>query len=133
MRRLIVPLTAVALVLAACGSDDESPETTTTQATSDTEATTTTSTGPVDQEIRVEVKGGDVVGGVQTVSVKLGSRVRLEVLADVNDDVHVHGYDRFVGISPPEPAVIVFEADIPGVFEVELEDAGITIVELEVS
>ena len=121
LRALIVPVAALALVLSACGSDDETPE------------TTTTTTGAIDQEIQVEVRDGEVVGGSKTVPVKLGARVRLEVIADVNDDVHLHGYDRFVALSPPEPAVLVFEADIPGVFEAELEDAGLTLVELEVS
>lgn len=133
LRALIVPLAAFALVLSACGSDDETPVTTTTTEAAPAPETTTTTTGAIDQEIQVEVRDGEVVGGSKTVPVKVGARVRLEVIADVNDDVHVHGYDLFVAISPPEPAVLVFEADIPGVFEVELEDAGLTLVELEVS
>jgi hypothetical protein len=46
------------------------------------------------------------------------------VTTDSVDEVHVHGYD-FVGIViPTAPAVLTFTADIPGVFEVELEEAG---------
>ena len=37
----------------------------------------------------------------------------------------MHGYDLLAEVSPDEPAVIVFRANAPGVFEVELEGAGL--------
>jgi len=55
------------------------------------------------------------------------------VTADVVDEVHVHGYDLFADVAPGAPATINFVADIPGVWEVELEGAGALLVELEVS
>ena len=65
--------------------------------------------------------------------VQQGERVRLVVEADVSDEVHVHGYDLLADVSPSEPAVIVFRADAPGVFEVELEGAGLPLLELTVT
>ena len=53
--------------------------------------------------------------------------------ADVSDEVHVHGYDLLAEVSPDEPAVIVFRANAPGVFEVELEGAGLLLLELTVT
>lgn len=86
-----------------------------------------------DIEIDVEIEDGSVVDGLQTIEVDLGSVVRLSVDADVADQVHVHGYEVFATVSPGQPALLTFTADIPGVFEVELEGRGQTIVELEVS
>ena len=53
--------------------------------------------------------------------------------ADRADEVHLHGYDRKVDIEPGKPAELEFTADVPGVFEVELEEAGLKLVELQVS
>ena len=132
MRRFVILLSAIVVLLSACSSDDETPVTTTTTRAPAAAETTTTSSGAADREIRVTVVDGEVVGGSQRVSLSVGESVRLEVTADVADEVHVHGYDLLAAIAPPEPAVLVFDADIPGVFEVELEDAGLTLVELEV-
>ena len=55
------------------------------------------------------------------------------VTGDVTDEVHVHGYDLFAPIAPGQPATIRFDADIPGVFEVELEGSHVLILELEIS
>lgn len=63
----------------------------------------------------------------------MGETVTLRVRSDVADHVHLHGYDVFQDVDAGETAELTFEADIPGVFEVELEDAGIQLVELEVS
>ena len=45
----------------------------------------------------------------------------------------MHGYDVFGEVAPGAPAVLTFEANIPGVWEVELEGLGQLLVELEVS
>jgi hypothetical protein len=76
---------------------------------------------------------GDRVDGPGRVRVKLGEEVRLEVVADRSDEVHVHGYDLYADVAPDSPAVIVFTADVPGIFEVELESAHLPLVELEVA
>jgi hypothetical protein len=41
------------------------------------------------------------------------------VASDVDDEVHIHGYDIMLDVSLQEPAKVRFTADIPGVFEVE--------------
>lgn len=79
----------------------------------------------------IEVASGEVTGGGR-LQAELGSSVQLVVEADVSDEVHLHGYDLSADVSPGQPATIEFVADIPGVFEVELEDAGIELAQLEV-
>jgi hypothetical protein len=50
----------------------------------------------------------------------------------VSDHVHLHGYDIVRDVAPGRPAVIRFRATTAGRFEVELEDRGLQIAELEV-
>lgn len=85
-----------------------------------------------DQVIEVAVDGGSVEGGGRQ-SVALGSTVAIVVASDVADEVHVHGYDVYGAVDAGGTATVTFTADIPGVFEVELEEAGLPVVELEVS
>jgi hypothetical protein len=44
----------------------------------------------------------------------------------------VHGYDLTRPVGPGKPATIEFAADLPGVYEVELEAAKRKLLELEV-
>ncbi|CAN5235059.1 hypothetical protein BH20ACT9_BH20ACT9_13030 [soil metagenome] len=81
--------------------------------------------------VRVTVRGKRVKGPDE-VRAPLGERVRIEVRADTSDHVHVHGYDVSADVAPGRPARLRFEADIPGAFEVELEDAQLPLFELVV-
>ncbi|MGH8935287.1 MAG: hypothetical protein ACRDXD_03290 [Acidimicrobiia bacterium] len=129
------------LVLAACGNPASAPTsttattltTTTTTSTSTTSTTLapTTSTVPT-HEIVVRVEDGQVEGGGR-VEVRQGSPVRLTVEADLSEEVHVHGYDLRAEVEPGRPATLEFVADIPGIFEVELEESHLHLLELEVS
>jgi hypothetical protein len=141
-RATVAVLAAVAaLTLAACG-DDGSPQATGTTTTT-TPAATTATTGPAATAepattadptpvIEVRVAGGKVQGGVRRERVRSGDTVVLRVIADVADHVHLHGYDRMVDVGPGKPAQLRFTADIPGVFEVELEDRRQKLLDLEV-
>jgi ABC-type glycerol-3-phosphate transport system substrate-binding protein len=148
--RYAIPLllAAGALTLAGCGGKSASPTTTTaTTAPTTTEAATTTTTaatttaatttaaattaaGPV--TIRVVVKGGKPVGGIQRATVKKGQKVAIVVHSDVADEVHVHGYDLHKDVDAGGTVRIVFPATITGVFEAELESRKLQIVELTV-
>jgi hypothetical protein len=108
----------------------ESPSPTETEAPSPTEEPTE-APAPDVIEIAIEVEDGEVRGPGE-VEVTQGERVRIVVQADVSDEVHVHGYDLHGDVTPQEPAVIDFRADAPGVYEVELESAGLLLFELSV-
>jgi hypothetical protein len=152
---------ALSLVLAACGDDDEGAEpatttagvgtsaapeptttstgagaaTTTPASTSTTVAATTTlPAGPdADVVLEVVVEGGSVLEGGGRESVPLGSTVALVVTSDVEEEIHLHGYDVELEVVPGVPAVLEFTADIPGVFEVELHGSGLGLWDLEIS
>ena len=44
----------------------------------------------------------------------------------------MHGYDLEAELAPGQPAEIAFDATIPGVFEVELHEAGTLLLSLQV-
>jgi hypothetical protein len=87
---------------------------------------------PAGQRIDVQVSGGQVSGDAGRVPVPTGEHVTLVVTSDVADEVHLHGYDREAELAPGRPAEIVFDATIPGVFEVELHEAGTRLLSLQV-
>ncbi len=144
-------LLTVAVV--ACGGEDTASTTTaavtttitaapttatatTTEAepVSTTSATPPTTTTTEDPETIIEiVVSGDDVEGDDRYTVALGSEVTISVAADAFEEVHVHGYDLFADIEPGAPGVITFNADIPGIFEVELESAHQLLFELVVT
>lgn len=112
---------AFALGLSACGGDGDS--TTTTAATPPPLATTT---------VNIVVRNGKVDGGLKTTTLKKGENVVLVVTSDAADEVHLHGYDKSADVTTKMPARVAFVASIPGRFEVELEDRGLQIADLEV-
>jgi hypothetical protein len=66
------------------------------------------------------------------VKVPLGNTVLLRVKSDLADEVHIHGYDLVQEVVAGGSASFEFVADVPGIFEVELEAARLLLVELEV-
>lgn len=143
LNRAWIAVVAGTLVLAA-GCGDSSDETSTGATTADTStgaaATTPTETTPVETTptkpevtiLRIVVQGARAEGGIGRVTVKQGTRVRLVVSSDAADEVHLHGYDLTTGVAPGRQGRIAFVAKVPGRFEIELEEAGTQIGELEV-
>jgi hypothetical protein len=107
------------------------PPATTEQATTEAPPPTTTE-APATVEITYVIVGGQPQGGIARDSVARGRNVVITVTSDAADHVHVHGYDLMSDVAPGAPATIRFTADAPGRFEIELEDSGVQIAELEV-
>ena len=84
------------------------------------------------KKLVVMIRDGKPVGGIKHLTVDKGDRVKISVTSDVEDEVHVHGYDVMQDVAPGEPAEMDLAATIAGRFEIELEDAGTPIAELEV-
>ena len=148
MGHTAVMLLAVSLSLPACGDEDaKSGDVTSSTSTSTSTSaeypprprrappretsddTAPSATGTV---FDVTVAGGEVTGGGRQ-EVDLGDTVTIRVTSDVTDRIHLHGYDLQADVSAGETAELTFDATIPGVFEVELEDAGIPLLDLEIS
>jgi hypothetical protein len=130
----VVVIVAIVIAVAA-GGDDENGTTntavqTTAQTTAETAATETSAgepagtetaetTEPAPEIFKVDIKGGEPVGGVQDIKVKKGDRVTIVVSADAEDDIHLHGYDIEKPVEPGKPATFKFTANIEGIFEME--------------
>jgi hypothetical protein len=141
----------VSLFFALRPDDDETAapatigeETTATTATTETvpppptEPPATTTTTPVppppaDATVTIRIAiPSDAVPEVRRYSVRSGRKVELVVRAELADHVHLHGYDLIADVGPGRTGVIEFTADAPGRFEIELEERGLQIAELEV-
>ncbi len=160
MRQASILALALVLALAACAGEDRpeattaAPPTTTDQVattpgaeptaptapptTPAPDATTSTTSAPDTSSatpattIEMSIAAGAVTGGGRQ-QVTLGDQVRLVVTSDVADEVHVHGYDLTAEVGPDRPATLEFPADIPGIFEVELETSHLPLLELVVN
>ena len=82
--------------------------------------------------VEAAVSGGAVQTDSERVEVELGKTVALVILSDANDELHVHGYELVRPITAGKELTLEFVADIPGVFEVELEETGLHLFELRV-
>lgn len=138
--RIAIAFAAAAgvLVLAGCGGGkSSSPTGPTTTASPPATSTVTTSTVtttalPKATVIAIQIKDGKPVDGITRADVKSGQLVDLVVHSDVADEVHLHGYDLHQDVEPGGTARIRFRAKIPGVFEAELENRKLQILELTV-
>jgi plastocyanin len=133
---LAVAVVAIVVAVASGGDDGgESAQTTkaTTQGASETQTETDATeqpheTVPPEPKVtRIQIRGGEVVGGPADIKVTKGDIVRIVVSADAHDDIHLHGYDIEKPVEPGQPARFTFTADVEGIFELEshvAEDAG---------
>ena len=140
----------ILLVLTACSGDASDATTTSTvlpsestitvpsdvTTTSDVAATTSTvapvTTSTAAPTVQVEIEDG-VVTGIDLLKVSLGDTVEVIITSDADGEVHVHGYDLFFDLQPGVPLDLSFVADVPGVFEVELEGSHLLLFEIEVT
>ena len=137
-----VLVTAALIGLAGCSDDDPTitAEPVVSEQPSATAVPTATASAPASPStpafdgtvIEVTVRGGEVQTAESRVRVGRNEKVRLVVTADVKDHVHLHTYDQLVDTVPGQPAVIEFEATIPGTHEVELEESGLRLLEISV-
>ncbi len=81
----------------------------------------------------VVVRGGRPVDGVKDLTFKKGEKARFAVRSDVADEIHLHGYDLKKDVSAGGTVTFSFTAKIDGIFEVELENAGVQIASLKVT
>ena len=136
---IAVVILVVAFLVLRPSSDDpettaDAPTATPTVAETSTPDAGETETPTATPTPNPTVDPGPLLTGaaVEKIRVDKGDTVRFRVRSPEAEEVHIHGYDLFADLSPGTPAEIRFTADIPGVFEVELEGSGLELVELQV-
>ena len=142
---LVGALAVVGGMLSGCGDEPTpgaapdtapTPSTTTGPPSSPAVASSspvTTSAGPKARVLTIIVRGGKASGDTDRVAVPLNTPVTINVTSDAADEVHVHGYDKETQIPAGGTSSVAFTADIPGVFEVELHESGLQLLQLQVS
>jgi hypothetical protein len=147
-RKLPALLAVVVIALAVIGffvigGDDAADEPTETTPTAETQPA---GNGGPDRKGRGEekkeaeaevptlrIEGGQPVGGLQEFEVVEGDEFRLKITTDAPDELHLHGYDLYPQIAPGKPTeLVVGQADIGGVFELESHSSGVVFAELSV-
>lgn len=130
-------LSALALTgivaLTGCASTDEpganptsAPTSSTTVATSPSPSATAES-----QVVEITIKDGKVTPAGKTVEVEVGKPVELRVTSDVAAHLHVHSTPEQSIHAEPGTTTGTVTIERPGVVEVEVEDTGTLVVNLE--
>lgn len=131
------------LVLASGGGDDdggdsESAGTAAAPATAPEARTQPAGQAPeaVPAPPRVEtirMRGRAPVGEPPTLRFQRGDTIRLRFVSDVAEEVHIHGFERYVQVpAGGRPKAARFAADIEGIFEVEAHGSGELLAKLQV-
>ena len=112
-----------------------SPTTTTTVLPTTTTTvlpTTTTTEPPADVVIVVALVDGRIEAESRY-EASLGDTVEVRVTSDVVEEVHLHGYDLLFDLEAGAEVRVVFEANLPGVWEAELHPSHRQFFQLKVS
>lgn len=78
------------------------------------------------------VKNNKLVSGPESLQVTQGDTVTINITADVDGELHLHGYDKAVEFKANQPSSLTISANITGRFPYELEDTKTEIGALEV-
>ena len=130
-----VLIAVVAVVLLRPESEDETADDPTSQqqetaaeqepaGASNSEPTATAEAAPEPPPVEIGVRKYKVVGGVKRIEVEKGDTVRLLIRSDVEDEIHVHGYDLYGNPAPGKPARFKFKAKLEGEYEIEGHQAA---------
>ncbi|MDX6676657.1 MAG: hypothetical protein QOE31_709 [Solirubrobacteraceae bacterium] len=134
-RLIAIAATLVVLVVAfvvLSPGDDKQPATATTTPTTSTPAGTTAAPA-TPKPTTVVVRAGKPVGGVKRIEVKKGAPALIDVSSpDTSDEIHLHGYDLKRDLKAGGRVRFMFTAKNDGIYEMELEGAGVQIAELVV-
>ncbi len=130
---LLVELVTTGSTVPTDGTVPDQTDSTSVLPPTETTVPVTTTTLDPDGPLVIEVlfTGGTVQGGGR-IQVPRGKPVVVRVTSDVAEEIHVHGYDIYADLEPGITGELTFVADVPGVFEVELERSRLEIIELEV-
>lgn len=140
---LISVVAIVVLFVVFSGGDDESTTTSADQAAESTVATSPEDAEPEPADEKpekppkpdipvIKVVNGEPKGGPAELKFKKGDKVRFIVASDVDEEIHVHGYDVYADVIAGKRVKVQFPANIDGIFEAELHGSGAPLAELRI-
>jgi hypothetical protein len=86
-----------------------------------------------DVTIDVTVANGKVNPSGATIKAKAGQTVLVKAISDAAEELHIHGYDKELELSPGKAASVKFTANMKGTFEIETHKSGKLVAKLVVS
>ena len=131
---VVIAVVAV-IVLADSSEDDDQPSQTSATATptgTPTEPGEETATATPTPTPTPKPPPLLTAGNVTELDFTEGETVRFRARSDVDEEVHVHGYDIAKDAPAGQTITMSFKATIPGIFEIEFENSGEQIGELKV-
>lgn len=81
----------------------------------------------------IVVRDGEPVGGVEQLEYTAGEDIRFKVESDQAEEIHLHGYDVMKDVPAGGSVTFDVPAEIEGIFEAEMEGAGVQIAEIQVN
>lgn len=147
-RHLALPLgLTAAVVLASCGQSDSpaaAPTTATqeshgnatgghTSTSSTTSPAGTSPSTPAGQPVEITVKGKQVTPRPHSMPIKVGEKLTIAVTSDHDDTLHAHGFNITKIIKANQQVVFEVTGAKPGLYEVELHDPPLRILQIAVS
>lgn len=139
-RQRLIPLALAAVVAVVAlvvipgnGENDDPPAMTATTAPARTAPDSRPAPAePAARVERIRLRDGRPVGGVRTLTYDSSEVVRLRISSNVDDHIHVHGYDQTVRVPARQTRRLRFEADAEGIFEIESHNTHQPVARLKV-
>jgi hypothetical protein len=134
---VLVAVAAVVVLFVLLSGDDsdesESPATTVERAAGGGAKKRGAGIQPATGVPTIEIEDGEPVGGVQELEFTAGDEIRFRVTSDQDWEIHFHGYEVMMDVTPDKPVTFDVPADLDGIFEVEVEDTATQIAEITVN
>lgn len=76
------------------------------------------------KSFNLDIKKGQVEKKLRTIKVVQGDKVELNWKVDKATELHLHGYDIKLNVSPGIPKIMIFDAQIAGRFPIAIHGGG---------
>lgn len=87
---------------------------------------------PAIKRFRLEVGEQGLISGPAVIRVRQGDKIEIELVSDIDDELHLHGYDRHLHLAAGKTAVLKLTAELSGRFDYELHKRHLELGALEV-
>jgi len=131
---IAVAIAVVAILALASGGSDDDSQPAASNPTADATATATERPGETETETVTPEPKPPLVhpGDEKRLRFSEGDTVQFRATSDIDDEIHVHGYDVEKEIPAGKTVTVAFKASITGIFEIESHETGQVFAQLRV-